>query len=72
MPIYEYKCDDCGSMTEFLESYNNKSPHICNDCKGTNMHRMMSVFSATNDGKSISNSSGSDFSCNSGSCNIQR
>jgi len=68
MPIYEYKCDDCGGVSEFLENYASKSPHSCEHCGGKNVHRVMSVFSAAMDGKSITGGSGSCSSCSSGSC----
>lgn len=56
MPIYEYKCGDCGHITEFLEHLNSDSPHACEKCGGNKMSKVMSVFSAAVDGKSITNS----------------
>jgi len=46
MPIYEYKCDDCGKITELLESSGNKAQRKCAHCGGKKLTKQMSVFSA--------------------------
>jgi putative FmdB family regulatory protein len=44
MPIYEYKCDDCGSVSEVLVR-NTQNPGIvvCSDCHSDNVSRLVSV-----------------------------
>ena len=44
MPVYEYKCAECGVVTEFLESASNRKKHECPDCGNEDMQKMMSVF----------------------------
>ncbi len=46
MPIYEYRCADCGKVTEVLENYSGKSAKRCSNCGGRKLARQLSVFSA--------------------------
>jgi len=46
VPIYEYKCDDCGKVTELLESSSGKTQRKCAHCGGSNLTKQLSVFSA--------------------------
>jgi putative FmdB family regulatory protein len=43
MPIYEYRCDDCGKISEFLiiKTDENFIPQ-CKRCKGKKMSRVLS------------------------------
>ena len=46
MPIYEYKCVDCGSLTSvFTKSISSVVEAVCGVCKGTDMSRLVSSFS---------------------------
>ena len=46
MPIYEYKCVDCGGLTTlFTKSISNVVEAVCVVCKSTDMNRLMSSFS---------------------------
>jgi putative FmdB family regulatory protein len=51
MPIFEYKCNDCGHTMEFLEKQAGKSTrlmadkHICEKCKSENLQKLFSGFS---------------------------
>ncbi len=45
MPIYEYKCSDCGKTTELLAKSSKNAKVKCPDC-GSNMQKLFSVFSA--------------------------
>ena len=43
MPIYEYRCSDCGETTEFIVSATDKGfKASCTDCKSENMKRLIS------------------------------
>ena len=44
MPIFEYKCNKCGSVTEFLESPGKKVKHLCSQCGDSSMEKMFSTF----------------------------
>ncbi|MHC4646591.1 MAG: FmdB family zinc ribbon protein [Planctomycetota bacterium] len=46
MPIYEYKCSECGRVNEFLESLSSKAGRKCGYCGGRKLTRQFSVFSA--------------------------
>ena len=46
MPIYEYKCVDCGSLTSvFTKSISSVVEAVCGACKGTDMSRLVSSVS---------------------------
>ncbi len=46
MPIYEYKCKDCGSKFEVLV-YSNSEKVICEKCGSDDPERLMSGFAAS-------------------------
>ncbi|OHB50190.1 MAG: hypothetical protein A2Y10_07725 [Planctomycetes bacterium GWF2_41_51] len=47
MPIFEYKCEKCGKVSEFLEkSMNSKEIHSCPSCGGKKLTKQFSTFSA--------------------------
>jgi putative FmdB family regulatory protein len=58
MPLYEYKCDECGH--EFEELVYNESEVICPACDSENTKKQISSFSAGN----TRLSGGSGSSCN--------
>lgn len=43
MPIYDYRCTDCGRMFFVIESLeeHEKSKPVCPDCAGTNVKRLI-------------------------------
>jgi len=45
MPIFEYKCQKCGRVTEFLEKSGGKRKHVCEHCKSPDMKKLLSGFS---------------------------
>ena len=47
MPIYEYRCADCGKRSSILIlSLANAAPPACKHCKGARLERIMSRFAA--------------------------
>lgn len=44
MPIFEYKCGNCGALTEFLEAVKSKATHICEKCGSADMKKILSTF----------------------------
>jgi len=50
LPIYEYRCRNCGRVTEFLEGVGKEreSPRCCRYCGETLLVKIMSVCSVHN------------------------
>jgi putative FmdB family regulatory protein len=46
MPIFEYKCADCGKVSEFLEKADSKALRTCPACGGKNLAKQFSTFAA--------------------------
>lgn len=47
MPIYEYRCKDCGKRSTVLVlSVANPAPVACQHCRSANLERIMSRFAA--------------------------
>jgi putative FmdB family regulatory protein len=47
MPIYEYRCLDCGKRNSLLVlSINNPPPLTCRHCRSAQLERIMSRFAA--------------------------
>ncbi len=44
MPIFEYKCGDCGSVFDLLISNSNKKNVRCPECSSTSVEQRLSVF----------------------------
>lgn len=65
MPIYEFRCKQCGKVFEVLFfSLSEKQEVLCPDCHSGEVDKLMSVFGGTFGGASSSNCS----SCSSTSC----
>ena len=48
MPIYEYVCQDCGAVSEFLTGIGGQSPDIkCKECGGGQMAQILSPSNFT-------------------------
>jgi putative FmdB family regulatory protein len=45
MPIFEYKCNNCGHKMEFLKKSGGKNKHVCEKCGSSNMEKLFSGFS---------------------------
>ncbi len=73
MPIYEYKCADCGAKFDALRRMSQAdSPIACVQCQGMNTSRLISLFAARSRGnggemRSVGGSSGC-ASCAATSC----
>lgn len=44
MPLFEYKCRECNSVTEFLESADTRKKHTCSNCGSGDMKKQFSTF----------------------------
>lgn len=43
MPIYEYRCDDCGHVHEHLCKLNSHAVTTCPDCHSHAYHKLLSA-----------------------------
>jgi putative FmdB family regulatory protein len=69
MPIYEYKCKDCGKHFESIRPMSEADKKIeCVQCKGNNTHRQLSVFNARSGGQAVAGSGSSCGGCSGGHC----
>ena len=69
MPLYEYLCHDCRTRFDALRSIKEAdAPIACRECQGENTARVISLFFAHSDGRSIAQSAPSCGSCASHAC----
>lgn len=60
MPIYEYKCDECGELIQYLQKVGeDTSGEACPACKKGRLHKVFSLFSSSGDSSSSSCDAGS-------------
>lgn len=45
MPLYKYRCAQCGHIMEVLEKMNASDQHACEKCGERRIEKMMSAFS---------------------------
>jgi putative FmdB family regulatory protein len=45
MPIYEYQCESCGAISEYLVKTGNEETIKCKKCNSREMHRILSASS---------------------------
>ncbi|MBN1804383.1 MAG: zinc ribbon domain-containing protein [Sedimentisphaerales bacterium] len=44
MPIFEYKCNKCGHVMEFLEKTSTPKKHKCRKCNSSDLKKLLSGF----------------------------
>lgn len=67
MPIFEYRCTDCGSSFDILhKGAENQDLVQCPDCASRNAVKKFSTFAAS----VTSGSSSYDAGCSTGSCGV--
>jgi putative FmdB family regulatory protein len=47
MPIYEYRCEACGSVSEYLLGLGNDEPIECKQCGSPKISRILSASAFT-------------------------
>ena len=50
MPIYEYRCEQCGAQFEELTSATAAAQVRCRECDGRRVTRLLSAFAVGGDG----------------------
>ncbi|UCD98768.1 MAG: zinc ribbon domain-containing protein [Chloroflexota bacterium] len=69
MPLYEYVCLDCRAQFDALRSIKDAdAPIACQNCQGENTSRMLSLFFAHSDGRSVTQSAPACSSCATHAC----
>jgi len=69
MPIYEYKCQDCGTKFEALRSIRDADTLIeCKHCHSDKTVRVLSTCNSRMEGGSTRSNSSSCAGCSGGSC----
>ena len=76
MPIYEYRCDACGTAKEHLQKLSDAPVAQCPDCGSADYHKQLSAagFQLKGSGwyatdfKNGGSGSGGGHSCGNGSC----
>ena len=66
MPLFEYRCRECGNVTEFLEKADAKTEHQCEQCGSMKTEKILSAFAVKKGGPSRSAAS----SCPTGTCSL--
>lgn len=67
MPIFEYRCEDCGTRFEFLQR--GKDTPECPLCGSKSLKKLLSRFSASvQGGASGGNGGGTCAACSGGTC----
>jgi len=64
MPLFEYRCTECGHVTEFLEKADTKVEHPCEQCGSTKTDKVLSAFAVGKGGASAS----AGTTCPTGTC----
>ena len=68
MPLYEYQCNDCNSRFDAFRSIQDaNAPIRCKKCLSLNTRKALSLFSASSDGRSVTNAGGC-AGCSGGTC----
>ena len=44
MPIFEYQCNNCGHVMEFLEKTRAPRKHTCAKCESSDLQKLLSGF----------------------------
>ena len=45
MPIYEYKCNDCGTVFEEIQKFSDAPIKVCKSCSGKHVVKLISQSS---------------------------
>ena len=68
MPIYEYKCNNCGNQFELLVPRVEDKPRACPKCASDSTEKLMSVIGGISMGRSADTPCGATGCPSAGSC----
>jgi putative FmdB family regulatory protein len=70
MPLYDYRCRDCGRTFEVFLRSTGMDPLTCPDCGGDRVERLLSAFNVVNpaSGGGATTCCGRDSRCDSPPC----
>ncbi|MCJ7535799.1 MAG: zinc ribbon domain-containing protein [Anaerolineales bacterium] len=69
MPLYEYSCLDCHTKFDALRTFKEADELIaCPDCESMDTARLLSLFFAHSDGRTITQSAPACTSCSTHAC----
>jgi len=62
MPLYDWRCQDCGTTFEVLTTYEQSlGPMVCTSCAGRNVRKLLPLVARpTRSGDTITDDFGSD------------
>jgi putative FmdB family regulatory protein len=60
MPIYEYRCEECGKRSSALLSSFSSADPVCPHCGKPALHRLVSTFATVSSGESEMGEGGDD------------
>jgi len=64
MPLFDYRCQECGHLTEFLESLDSNARHQCEHCGSDRVAKAISALAIKRKGSASSEGS----RCPTGTC----
>ncbi|MFQ5875370.1 MAG: zinc ribbon domain-containing protein [Dehalococcoidia bacterium] len=71
MPIYEYRCQNCGEKFEKLvRSINGAEQVVCPGCQSESVERRLSAFATVGSSRAPNNSWPLSSTCTTGSCGL--
>jgi putative FmdB family regulatory protein len=68
MPIYDYRCPDCGRVVEMLVRTAGREPAACPLCNGSRLERLPSAGSLVRSRGSVATCCGKDERCDAPPC----
>ncbi len=72
MPIFEYRCTQCGHATAFLEKAPSRRKHPCEECGSAKTEKLLSTFAAHSAGCAPSSACPQRDTCTSDTCPLSR
>lgn len=76
MPLFDYRCEECGHITEYLERADADGEHVCEACGSSKLTRQLSICSVQMSqgsqpaGGSSCSICGPSGGCSSGACGL--